>query len=109
MIGCGWWTEDTAPADLEGVWVTDAPRYARCSFELRRDMIVFNNAQGHADINFIQRIETRLEKGTHLYSITYKDRKGQTFILAFYHEQTTRGGHIRFKNQKNIRWRRLTE
>jgi len=107
LFGCQPREPTAIPDELLGVWKTSAPKYKRCFFEITKDSITFVNRdslEGH-DINTIVKIEiTKVEKQI-LFTIHYKKMKGEEYKFSFYYDMSE-GGTIRFKNQKEIEWRK---
>ena len=106
LPGCHLCNGKVAPEALWGVWGTSSERYRYCTFEIKGTMIVFMNGYGHVDTNRIIRIEKTPEGRSVLYRIHYRDRKRDDFVLSLYYFKTPEGGVIRFKNQKQIAWRK---
>jgi len=107
LFGCQVRTPTAIPDDLLGVWKTSAPKYKRCFFEITKDSITFVNRdslEGH-DINTIVKIEITKEEKQILHTIHYKKMKGEEYKFSFYYDMSE-GGTIRFKNQKEIEWRK---
>lgn len=107
FFGCQSKGPATVPDELLGVWKTSAPKYKRCFFEITKDSITFANrdvSEG-LDVNIISKIEKTHEEKQILYTIHYKKRKGEECKLPFYYNPS-KGGTIRFKNQKEIEWRK---
>jgi len=57
------------------------------------------------DINTIVKIEITKEEKQILYTIHYKKMKGEVCKFPFYYD-TSEGGTILLKNQKEIEWRK---
>lgn len=108
LFGCQAREPTAIPDELLGVWKTPAPKYKRCFFEITKDSIIFVNRDSleGPDVNIIVKIEkTKKEKQT-LYTIHYKRMKGEEYKFPF-HYDISKGGTIRFKNQKEIAWRKV--
>ena len=108
LFGCHILEDKTSPAELTGVWETSDPRYEDCSFELKGDMIIFNNYPEYTSINYISDIERSPETDGVLYHIDYEDKEGLEYKFSFYFVKGHDGDVIRFKNQKEITWTRQT-
>lgn len=104
FLGCQVFRDKTIPEELIGLWETSEPRYEDCTFELKDEMIIFNNYPEYTNINYITDIEKSPEKDRVLYHIHYEDQEGQEFKLSLFYDKTADVGVIRFKNQKEIIW-----
>lgn len=108
LFGCQSRDSRTVPGELVGRWETSAPKYTDCYLELTEDSIVFVNealAEGY-DVNPISKIEKIHEGKQILYTIHYEDIEGQKYKVSFFHDPS-KGSAIRFKNQRQIQWRRV--
>ena len=107
LFGCQVREPTTIPDDLLGAWKTSAPKYKRCFFEITKDSITFVNRDSleGPDINTIVKIEITKEEKQILYTIHYKKMKGEKYKFPFYYD-TSEGGTILLKNQKEIEWRK---
>jgi hypothetical protein len=107
LFGCQFREPTALPGELLGVWKTSAPKYKRCFFEITKDSITFANrdvSEG-LDVNIISKIEKTHGEKRILYTIHYKKNEGEEYKLPFYYDPS-KGGTIRFKNQKEIEWRK---
>ncbi len=107
LFGCQSREPTAIPDELLGVWKTCAPKYKRCFFEIKKDSIIFVNRDSleDLDVNIIVKIEKTKKEKQILYTIHYKKMKGEEYKFPFYYEKS-KGGAIRFKNQKEIEWRK---
>ena len=106
LFGCQIRQDNAVTEELTGEWVTNEPRYHDCSFEIQKEIIIFNNGINHTDMNWIDRIEKIDGKEKTLYHIYYKDKQDQEYKLSLFFFKTRDGGIIRFKNQQNFKWSR---
>jgi hypothetical protein len=93
------------PEELSGVWVTSAPKYEGCYFEVTSDEIIIKDKEEEVNFFEITKIEAEKNPDENFinYIITYVDLGGRPFemsVLYFPAEE----GTIRFKHQKNIVW-----
>jgi len=109
LVGCQSRDAIEVPSDIAGAWVTFAPKYKDCSFELNKRFIIFTNGDllENIDVNFISKVEKTADDIRTSYNIYYKDLEGNKFKLSFYFDPSI-GGTIRFKNQQDIEWKRNT-
>jgi hypothetical protein len=107
LLGCQFRETTVLPDELLGVWKTSAPKYKQCFFEITKDSITFanRNVSEGLDVNIISKIEKTHEEKQILYTIHYKKKKGEEYKLPFYYDPS-KDGTIRFKNQKEIEWRK---
>jgi len=102
--------ENTMPDELIGIWMTPAPKYEECFFELTPKMVVYGSGHffEHLDINYLLRVEKNQKKTHTLYTIHYENAEGQKLKLELFYLQK-KGGRIRFKHQKKILWQKVRE
>ena len=107
LFGCQSREPTALSGELLGIWKTSAPKYERCFFEITKDSITFANIDSleGLDINIILKIEKTHKEKQILYTIHYKKRRGEECKFPF-HYDPSKGGAIRFKNQKEIEWRK---
>jgi len=107
LFGCQPREPADIPDELLGVWKTCAPKYKRCFFEIKKDSITFVNRDflEGPDINTVVKIEITKKEKQILYTIHYEKMKGEEYKFPFYYD-TSEGGTIRLKNQKEIEWRK---
>lgn len=98
--------EGEAPRELIGVWRTQAQGYEDCELEIRAETITFSKGLTHADMNRICRVKSVTSGAVREYEIRYEDRQGQAYTLSLIFAESGRGGVIRFKNQRQIAWKR---
>lgn len=106
LFGCQVRKDNIVTEELIGVWETSASRYEDCFFEIKDEMIIFNNGLDYTNINYINDIEIFPGRGKTLYNMYYKDMQGKEYKLSFFYFKEGNGGVIRFKNQKEIEWTR---
>jgi hypothetical protein len=105
LAACQVRNENPVPDHLLGVWSTSAPRYADRYIEIRNDMIIFGTGGDEFELHALTHIEEAREHGALLYTITHLNHFGQPYSLSFYYEPKG-DGIIRFKNQKEIVWKK---
>ncbi len=96
------------PEELIGVWKTQATEYADRPFEIKKDYVIFGTGEGKSDIYPIINVvigKAPEAEGT-LFTILYKNVTGQEYKFSFYHDSANRGT-IRFKNQKQMVWKKV--
>lgn len=96
----------STPDDLIGVWKTTDSRYAGRSFELTKDHIIFGTGENSASFHPIAEIQKLPQAGANLYTIIYVNQEGQKYKFSFFYNSDS-GGVIWFKNQNDIRWRKM--
>jgi uncharacterized lipoprotein YehR (DUF1307 family) len=107
LFGCGSKESRTVPSDLAGVWKTATPKYRDCYLQLAEDSISFaNEALLERNDNSISKIEKTHKGKQILYTIHYEDKEGQEYKFSFFYDPS-KGGAIRFKNQPQIKWRKV--
>ena len=95
------------PDDLVGRWTTSAPKYTDRFLELNKVTVIFGTGEDNIDVNFISSVDKRVEGGSTLYTIKYRDPKGMDGQVSFYWDPTEEV--IRLKNQKRIIWKKAKE
>ena len=108
LLGCQPKGSETLPPELEGVWMSSAPRYKNDTLELSKKFIVFTSgdSQDFVNVNFIVKVEEKPEMNHIFYIIHYENIDEQRYKLAFYY-YPSRGGVMRLKNRKDIEWRKV--
>jgi hypothetical protein len=106
-VGCQAPAPVAIPPQLHGTWRTDARKYERAHFELRKDAIVLGFGEGHPSEAYpVTAVTAEPQQGATFYRITYRHgAQGVDDTLAFYHSPAA-GGLIRFKSQQDITWRK---
>ncbi len=94
------------PDEIVGTWHTTASDYADRAFEIRKTSLVFYASENEWTVHLIDRIETEDLGGGTLFTVYYDD-KGGTTEFSFYYDPK-RDGIIRFKNQREMEWKRQT-
>jgi len=91
------------------VWVTTAPTYEDCFFEIKTDEVIFGSGEKKFDTYPITKIkiEKDLKEQKTLYIICYKNITGQEYKFSLYYDPANQGT-IRFKNQKEMVWAKKT-
>jgi hypothetical protein len=108
LLGCQPEGPETLPTELEGVWMSPAPRYKNDTLELSKEFIVFTsgNSQDFVNVNFIVKVEEKPGKDHIFYIIHYENIDEQRYKFAFYYYPSS-GGVMRLKNRKDIEWRKV--
>ena len=107
-LGCQTERKSTVPDALVGVWNTSAPRYSNRSFQITKSSAIFEHGGGFFDFAAypITKVEKVEKDARTLYVITFVIPEGLEYEFSFYYS-TANGGVIRFKNQKQIAWKRV--
>lgn len=93
------------PNDLIGVWKTSDPKYEGRFLLLAEDRIIFGTGAGSVSSHPIRRFVRVPQVTGFLYTITYTNEEGKEYRLSFVHD-LEHGGVIRFKNQRDILWKK---
>lgn len=106
-FGCQLKGPPNVPAELQGVWKTTSPKYKDVSIELTNDSITILNKLYLEEmiVNIISKIEKIQEEKQILYIIHHENRKGLVYKFSFYYDPSK--DTMRFKNQKQIEWRKV--
>lgn len=104
VLACQYSKRTAVPEHLTGVWVTSAPTYEQCAFQLKDGRLIFENGLKFVDVNFIKKIKELQEGNAVIYHICYENSDGYEFNLIMSYAKESNGPVIRFKNQKNIEW-----
>jgi hypothetical protein len=104
-LGCHSGDRKTVPDNILGVWKTSHPKYADRYFEIRKDVIIFEQGEGKSEFHAIADVDQSANGESTLYTITHVSHDGQRFIFAFYYRPDDHGA-LWFKNQKDIKWTR---
>ena len=94
------------PSELIGVWKTDDPEYSDRYFELTRDRITLAKGKADKDSYPIEKLEKRPDSRGALYLLTYKNPVEDVVDTLSFEYEPRDGGAIRFKNQRNMAWKR---
>jgi hypothetical protein len=105
LPGCRAPGPSAPPAEIQGAWETEHPKYADRSFEIRKDRLVLGTGRGQAATYHIRAVTLESDNVGPLTTITYADAEGVENVFAFYYYPTG-GGVIRLKNQWDIPWNR---
>ena len=107
LFGCGAPPVKTIPAELVGVWNTDAPKYAGRYFELKKDTVVFGMGEGKATTNTVLEVKATPQDTKMLYDISYLAKEGTPQKFSFYYEQPTTT--IQIKSQEKMNWKKAVD
>ncbi len=91
-----------------GVWKTSAPKYKDRFFKISESTIAFGIGNGNSKMFNVDRVIKTVEEKKTVYTISYNDVEGSDFKLAFYYTPKNKG-MIRFKNQQEIEWTRISQ
>ena len=96
----------TIPAELIGIWTTEAQEYEGVFFELDRQTIQFGKKDGSVDNFNVIKIKRKRMKGDWVrYTICYQDHKLEKCELPLvYHPHNQ--GIVRFVNRAQNTWSR---
>lgn len=59
LLACGSNLEDGVPSELQGRWITSAPKYDGRYFEIRADQLIWGLADWELDKHPVEKIESR--------------------------------------------------
>jgi hypothetical protein len=106
LVACQSGQGSNVPKHLLGVWKTTHPKYADRFFEIRNDRIlIFGTGDGAFELHALEEIEVGHEEGFVLYRLTHLNHHGQRYTLALLYEPA-HGGLLRFKNQRDVAWKK---
>lgn len=91
-----------------GVWKTSAPKYKDRFFKISESTITFGIGNGNSNKFIVDHVIKEVEEKKTVYTISYNDVEGSDFKLAFYYTPKN-NGVIRFKNQQEIEWTRISQ
>jgi hypothetical protein len=94
------------PDELIGEWHTTDPNYADRSFEIDTVSVSFRTGGAGVTTGFIKNIRAVPAGSRTLYTITYSDDETTNEVSFFC--DTAKGIVIRFKNQENIAWTKVS-
>ena len=93
------------PPHLLGVWQTSEPKFAGCWIEFSNGMLILGLRTGEEASYPINGIESkRLDGGSVMYTIHYKDYEKQKSKLSFEYDPAS-GGTLQLKNHSEV-WER---
>lgn len=108
-LGCNQSNNRTIPAQVRGVWTTDAERYRDRFLELSAAFVIIGaRGQTAPTVQLVQKVDTQPSGDGTVLNITSKDLDGNQYhlTLAF---RGVKGGEIQIQNQQNIIWKRRPE
>ncbi len=107
LLGCQANVNRDVPDAIVGVWDTSDSRYVDRSFEITKNSIICEQGGGYFDfVSFpIKKKKKTTRNATTLYTVTYFNSEGLKYEFSFYYTLAN-GGVIRFKNQKNLVWKK---
>lgn len=106
VAGCQRQELRSVPVDLIGVWKTHDPRYRDLFLEITDRSVIFSTAEGGLETYWISKIESSTQGKTSAHVI-YGEQSGQDLKFQFYYDGGA-GGRLRFKNQLQMAWSRVT-
>jgi hypothetical protein len=97
----------TLPGEVRGVWRTDAARYQRSHFELRRGLVVFLEGDSSASPTAytVTRVWQRRSEGGTLYQVQYEEN-GEALLFSFVYLAGP-PERILFANQRGLVWTKI--
>jgi hypothetical protein len=95
----------TLPENVIGTWTTSEKKYRDRFFELTQNSVTFGIGKKKTNVYDISNVKKDVQDNEVLYTIKYHNSDGVQYTLSFYYDATN-GGMIKFKNQKNIKWRK---
>ena len=93
------------PDSLIGRWTTSESRYKDRFLELSKATLTYGLGEDKEDVYFISSIEKNIQGNNTLYTINYHNIDGLEYTRSFYY-YPAKGGVIKFKSQKHIKWNR---
>jgi len=93
------------PENLLGTWTASEQKYTDRFFELTQNTVTFGIGKEKTSVYDISNVEKDVRDNDLLYTIKYHNSDGVQYTLSFYYDATN-GGVIKFKNQKDIEWRK---
>ena len=97
------------PRELIGVWKTDDPRYVDRYFELTVDTITLAMGEDGKKSYPVQKLEKRSDTPGISYALTYRNPIEDVVDTLSFDYEPTEGGAIRFKNQRDLVWRKASK
>ncbi len=104
ICACGPAELDTPPASIEGLWTTDAPRYADRAFEITDEFLFLLQGGDTFSVHRIRGVTVE-DEDLPLYTIEYGGEEGVMSELRVFLTQEE-GGTLLFPNQMLMKWQR---
>ena len=92
---------DQVPAELQGVWKTNDPRYSDRSLEISSVHLNLGTGEGTSTTGFIRHVKIESAGAESLVIITYTNSDGENTLYLLY-DATAQVIH--FKNQPGVAW-----
>jgi hypothetical protein len=105
LYGCAPEESPEVPAELQGVWITDDPRYDDRFLKLEKDTIHFGMGGDQATENPIIDVEELPVEGSIVYRIKYLSPEGLEYSQSLYYDQQSE--EIRYKSRPSVVWKRV--
>jgi hypothetical protein len=96
------------PENLIGTWTTSEKKYIDRFFELTPNTLTYGIGREKRNAYNISNMKKDVQNNTVLYTIEYHNSDGVQYARSFYYD-VTKGGVIKFKNQKNIPWTKMKD
>ena len=95
------------PDELLGIWKTEALKYKDTFFEMKTGLLVLGTKADEVQSFTITKVERKKlrEEEWVLYTVFYQNDRLQKLEFPFYYNPANKG-FIRFKNQKNLVWKK---
>lgn len=107
--GCSQENPRLLPRQLAGMWTTDEPRYKDRFLELYTTYVIIGAGPSQPpQVQVIDSVKREPAGNEDAYTIESSDLDGTEHVMTLQFNPD-HGGEIRFKNQKNIVWRRHTD
>ncbi len=105
FVGCNGNNLRLLPAELSGIWTTDAPRYQGRFLELSQAYVIIGVGDGSVDLQRIVHVESVASGNETTYTVFSKDSDGMDakLIIVFKHDN---GGQFQLGNQSGIIWKK---
>jgi len=94
---------EQVPAELQGVWKTNDPKYSDRSLEISSVHLNLGTGEGTSTTGFIRHVKIENPGADSLVVITYTNSDGENTLYLLY-DATTQAIH--FKNQPGVAWRK---
>ena len=96
------------PDNLIGTWTTSEKKYIDRFFELTPNTVTYGIGREKRNAYNISNMKKDVQNNTVLYTIEYHNSDGVQYTRSFYYD-VTKGGVIKFKNQKDIPWTKMMD
>jgi hypothetical protein len=96
---------ESSPAEIQGVWQSDDPRYEGRNLEIHEDAVVFYVGDGDFTAHAIHEIEVSECEAGRAFDVEYRDDIGELTTFSFVYRPDR--DVIVFKNQPHMHWSRV--